>query len=448
MRKNRTREITAIACGIAALLAGPWSVARAQATPADSVKATPVVIDRVVATVEDHAVLQSEVDLMYKQYLMQNKQTELAPDQEKTLRDEILQALIADQLLLIQAEKDAIKVDEKDVDAAVDRQIDQNKRDLGGDEAFGKQLADDGLTIDQLKAIYREKARSQLLIYMLDRKITDGLEATDRDVQAYYKDHAAELPKRPATVTLAHILVAPQPADSVREAALAKITALAKRLQAGESFAKVASESSDCPSAKYGGSLGLLKLGDLNNPPFEEAARKLAVGEVSPPVLTEFGYHLIKVEGIEGDQVRLRHILVKIEPTPDDLKRAADLAEVVRTEIVDGADFAKEAAQYSSDFASKDKGGLIGEIPVETLPAEIRDLIKGLPAGGIAPLMKDPRGFRILKVLAWTPERAYALDEARDELRRIVLQQKRQEKLASYIGELKTKYSIEIKGAQ
>lgn len=440
--------MTAIACAAAALLAGPWNGARAQVQSVDSLKARPVLIDRVVATVEDHAVLQSEVDVMFKQYLMQNKQTELPPDQEKTLREQILQALISDQLMLIQAEKDGIKVEEKDVDAAVDRQIEQNKRDLGGDEAFDTQLAAEGLTLDQLKSIYREKARSQLLIYMLDQKITQGLEPTDRDVQAYYKDHAAELPKRPATVTLAHILIAPQPADTVQQAALAKITAIAKKLQAGEDFAAVASQYSDCPSAKYGGNLGLLKLEDLNNPPFEEAARKLAVGEVSPPVLTEFGYHIIKLEGVERDQVRLRHILVKIEPTPEDLKRGAELAEIVRGEILDGADFAKTAAKYSSDYASKDKGGLVGEVPVETLPAEIRDLIKGLQPGGIAPVMKDTRGFRILKVLAWTPERTYALDEARDELRRIVMQQKRQEKLASYVGELKKKYSVEIKGEQ
>jgi peptidyl-prolyl cis-trans isomerase SurA len=438
--------MTAVACVAAALLAGPWSGARAQASATDSLKATPIVIDRVVATVEDRAVLQSEVEVMFKQYLLQNKQTELPPDQEKTLREEIVQALVADQLMLIQADKDGVKVEEKDVDAAVDRQIEQNKRDLGGDDAFEKQLAAEGLTLNQLRAIYRDKARSQLLIYMLDQKITQGLEATDRDVQAYYKDHAAELPKRPATVTLAHILIAPQPADSVRDAALAKITALANELKAGEDFATVATRSSDCPSAKYGGNLGLLKLEDLNNPPFAEAARKLAVGEVSPPVLTEFGYHLIKLEGVEGDQVRLRHILVKIEPTAEDLKRAAELAEIVREEVVGGADFAKEAAKYSTDFASKDRGGLVGEVPVETLPPEIKDLIKGLPAGGIAPVMKDTRGFRVLKIVAWTPERTYALDEARDELRRIVIQQKRQEKLASYVGDLKKKYSVEIKG--
>jgi len=445
------RALIAAACA-AAVGTAPWRGAAAQTSRPDSLAVTPLVIDGVVATVEDRAILKSDVDALFKQFLLQSKRASLPADEEKKVRSDVLQSLISDRLMAIQAEKDGIKVQDKEVDAAIDRQIEENKRDLGGDEAFNKALAAEGLTLEKLKAIYGEKLRSSLLVdKLMDKEIRSEVQVTDRDVQDYYKEHLAELPKRPPTVTLAHILIVPQASDTVRAAALAKITAIEKKVREGQDFAALAGQYSDCPSAKFGGNLGLLKLADLNNPGFEEAARKLTVGQVSPPVLTEFGYHLIKLEGVEGEQVRVRHILVTVQPTPRDLEQAAKLAEKVRAEIVGGADFTKMAERYSADRdttsrGAKGSGDFVGEVAIEDFPAEIRDLVKNVPAGDIAPVVKDAKGFRIMKILSWNAERPYSFDEAKDYLRQVVVQQKFQDRLAGYIGGLKKNYSVQIMG--
>jgi peptidyl-prolyl cis-trans isomerase SurA len=440
------RTVIAAAC---ALLVGATSGpdARSQSTLPDSLTVRPLLIDRVMATVEDRAVLKSEVDALLKQYLLQSQRTSLPADEEKAVREDILESLISDRLMAIQAEKDGIKVDDRELNAAVDRQIDENKRDLGGDDGFNKALEAEGLTIEKLRAIYEEKLRGSFLIdKLMDKEIRSEIQVTDREVEDYYRDHAAELQKRPATVTLAHILIVPQPTDSVRAAALAKITAIEQQLRDGKDFAALAREYSDCPSAKYGGSLGLIKLEDLNNPAFEEAARKLTVGQVSPPVLTEFGYHLIKLDGVEGEEVRVSHILVAVQPTPQDLERAAKLAETVRAEIIGGADFATMAERYSADRGSKGPGDFTSEVALEDMPAEIRELIKGVPAGEVAPVVKDAKGFRVLKILSWNEERPYTFAEAKDFCRQMALQQKFRDRLASYINELKKRYSVEIRG--
>jgi peptidyl-prolyl cis-trans isomerase SurA len=356
-------------------------------------------------------------------------------------------SLVADALLAIQAETDNIKVEAKEVDAAVDRAVEERKTALGGDEAFTRQLAAEGLTVEGLRAMYRDQIRSRLVINKFIReKLGPDIRVTETDVQEYYKAHVAELPKRPATVTVAHILIVPKPSGAVLAKALEKITMIEGKLKAGGDFAEIATGFSDCPSAKFGGSLGTLNLDDLNNPPFAEAARALAAGQTSKPVLTEFGYHIIRIEKVEGDQVTLRHILVRAEATPEDVADAAKLAEQVRSEIAAGADFAKEAAQHSGDYATKDAGGVIGEVPFENLPDQFKELIRGVPSGEVAQVMKEARGFRIVKVLGRNETRAYSYAEAKDELRGLLENQKVEERIGSYIEELKKSYSVVIKG--
>jgi peptidyl-prolyl cis-trans isomerase SurA len=442
------RKILAAVCAIcAAAIAAhaPNGHAFAQTLGPDTTSAG--VVDRIVATVEDRAIFQSEVDNEIKNFLIQTQRASLPPDEEKTMRQEALNSLIATALLTIQAERDNLRVEDKELDAAVERWIEQKKTDIGGDDAFEKQLAAEGLTMDALRERYRENIRTLLLIDKIKyQKIMPDVQVTEAEVREYYKAHLSEFPQKEPTVTIAHILIVPKPSETVLAKALEKITMIEGKLAAGEDFAATAKTNSDCPSAKFGGNLGTLNLDELNNPPFAEAARAIAVGQVSRPVLTEFGYHIIKIEGVEGDQVTLRHILVRAEAAPEDVEAAATLAGRVREEIAGGADFAKAAAQYSGDYATKDKGGVFGAVEIKNLPEQFKEAIKGVPAGGLAPVMKEERGFRIVKVLGWNEAGTYSFDEAKNQVRRLLMEQKIMEKMNAYVEELKKSYPVAIKG--
>jgi len=453
------RKILAAACAIcaAALVTHtPCAGAFAQALPPDSTGAgasaqgrvpdttsAKTYVDRIVATVEDRAIFQSEVDSEIRNFLMQAERTSLPPDEEKTLRQEALNSLIAMALLMIQADRDNIRVEDKDLEAAIDRWIEQKKTEIGGDEAFERQLAAEGLTMDALRDRYRDNIRTLLLREkIIYQKLLPDVKVTEAEVREYYKAHLSEFPQKEPSVSIAHILVVPKPSDAVLAKALEKITAIEAKLKAGSEFAATAKEYSDCPSAKFGGSLGTLNLDELGNPPFADAARTVAVGTVSGPVLTEFGYHLIKIEKIEGDQVTL----VRAEAAPEDVEAAAKLAERVRTEIAQGADFAQAAAQYSGDYGTKDKGGVFGAVEIKNLPDQFKEAIKGVPAGGLSPVMKEERGFRVVKVLSWNEAGTYTYDEAKDQVRRLLVEKKIMEKMGEYVEELKKNYDIAIKG--
>ncbi|MCX5753492.1 MAG: peptidylprolyl isomerase [Candidatus Krumholzibacteria bacterium] len=420
---------------------------RVGAAGAGTAASAPVIVDGIVATVEDRAIFKSEVDNEIKNLMIQTQRTSLPPDEEKTLRQEALQSLIATALLSIQADRDNLRVEEKELDAAVERWIAQKKTEIGGDDAFARQLAAEGLTMDTLRERYRENIRTLLLIDKIKyQKIMPDVQVTEAEVRAYYKAHLSEFPQKEPTVSIAHILIVPKPSEAVLAKALEKITMIEGKLKAGEDFAATAKAYSDCPSAKFGGNLGTLNLDELNNPPFADAARKVAVGQVSGPVLTEFGYHIIKIEGVEGDQVTLRHILVRAEPGAEDVEAAAKIAERVREELGGGADFAQEAAKYSGDYGTKDKGGVFGEVEIKNLPDKFKEGIKGVPAGGLAPVMKEERGFRIVKVLGWNEAGTYTYDEAKNQVRRVLTEQKIMEKMSAYVEELKKSYAIAIKG--
>jgi peptidyl-prolyl cis-trans isomerase SurA len=404
------------------------------------------VVDRVIAVVEDRAVFESELELEYKNHLMQNQRTSLAEDERKQVRQDILESLIGDLLMTVHAEKEGVDVGDSEVEEAVERRINENKSALGGEEAFKRQLEREGMTLQQLRQLYREKFRARILIErLLYREVVSVVEIKEPEVKEYYREHVNELPKRPATVKLAHILLMPRASEPALQEARKRIDEIYALVKAGGDFAEHARTYSEGPSAGNGGSLGYVRLEDLNNPAFESAVRNLTVGEVSEPVLTEFGWHIIKLEDVSGERVLVRHILVKVEVGEGDVTGTAELAERIRREILEGAEFGDMAARYSDDERTKDSGGEVGEIPLESLPEFFLEMLNGVEVGEISPVVRESKGFRIVKVLGRSPEREYTFDEARDELRRLIEQQKRQDRLKEYVDDLKDLYYVEVK---
>jgi peptidyl-prolyl cis-trans isomerase SurA len=407
-------------------------------------------IDRVIAVVEDRALLLSELEMEYRRYLFENQITSLPPDEEARLRAEFLDQLVAKLLMAVHAEQVGITVTDAEVDDELERALDDARAQSGGDEAFERELEKAGMTELQLRTQWREQIRVRRLYEGLMRKeLWKEGSVTEQEVRAYYREHQGELPRRPETVALAHILILPGSDESSREAAKGKIEEIEKKIKGGMDFAEAAKQYSEDPSAKFGGSLGFLRLEDIGSPPFEEAARKLVVGEMSPPVLTRFGWHLILLEGVSGDQVKLRHILVKTGTGDAEISTAAERAEMIRQKLLEGADFAEMAAEYSDDDKTRDSGGVIeGEISLESLKGKydyFLGMIKDLQPGDISPVIREQDGFRIVKILSRTPARPYTFAEAKDSLEEMIRQQKLQQRVDEYVQELKKIYYVDVK---
>ena len=405
------------------------------------------IVDRVVAVVEDKAVLQSEIELEYRNRLMQMQRTALTDEEDRQLREELLDAIVGELLLSVHAEKVGITVSDEEVFEEVERRIDEGMRMLGGEEAFAKQLEREGLTVEQLRSIWNEKIKTRILSErLMYSEVNRDVSVTEADVRRYYNEHLSEIPKRPATVSVSQILLLPSASGAIVEGARRRVEEIEEKLLAGTDFAELAREYSEGPSAKNGGSIGYVRLEDLNAPQFEAAVRKLVVGETSGPVLTEFGYHLIKLEDVRGEEVLVRHILITVQGEEDDWERAALLADSIRTRLVDGADFAEMAERYSGDRRAGGDPGSVVEAALADLPEHFREAVRDVEIGGISPVIREERGFRIVKVVGRAPQREYTFEEAREELKGLLERVRLQDRMTDYIEALKEKYYVEIKG--
>jgi len=251
-----------------------------------------------VATVDGHAIPVSEfnqaVEQVKKQYGGQFGVDFNSPQGKQMLQGiqrNIVSQLIDRELLLSEAEKQGIKASDADVDA----KLAEIKKQFPNDAAFQKGLSDNGMTIDELK----RRISKGLVIEKLQKATTRNVAVTDAQVADFYKLHPEQF-THPAEISARHILVqfdqkAKNPAKEDARA-LAKIKGIQSQLLHGGDFAKLAAANSDDPGSKdRGGELGFFTKGRMV-PEFEKATFGLKKGQISSPVKTKFGYHLIQRE--------------------------------------------------------------------------------------------------------------------------------------------------------
>jgi peptidyl-prolyl cis-trans isomerase C len=205
------------------------------------------------------------------------------------LKKNVLETLINRELLYQDSRKRGIKVRTN----RVEEQIAAVKRGFPSDAEYEKTLERLEISEEEMRVQIKKGMAIEKLI---EEKITPGLEVPEKEVKSYYNNRP-ELFKRPEQVKARHILIKvdPKATESQKVEARKKITEIQWKLKGGEEFAELAKAYSEGPSAPKGGDLGYFGRGKMVKP-FEDAAFTLKPGEVSKPVETRFGYHLILVE--------------------------------------------------------------------------------------------------------------------------------------------------------
>ena len=406
------------------------------------------IIDRIVAVVEDEAIFESDVDQAVRQYFFQKGQTSVTPAERDDVFKDALDNLINDKLVIAQAGRLGIDVPFADVEAQVQKSIDENTKQLGGDDAFNKQLEAEGLTLDELKKLYRTQIRNRMLVERVLQKdmAKERKDPTPEELRKFYDDNKSRLPLRPEVAHLKTIFIGFDTSSGSTGEAKKKIEALRARIMAGEKFEDVAKAESDDPSSALGGDLGFVKPEDLREPNFAKAASSLAIGQLSEPVLTMYGYHLIEVTDKHPDtgEVRLRHILVRAEPSDKDIEEVFATANQIHTDLVAGASFDSLAARYNTDPAA-DKHGDLGWLKVSELPEFFRDVLSNLKPGDISQVTRESTGFRIVQLVQRDAERPYEFTEIENELKGYYEQQRFGSSYEEYVKELRKKFSVEMR---
>jgi peptidyl-prolyl cis-trans isomerase C len=208
-------------------------------------------------------------------------------EQLQILKTQVLENLINLELLYQQSQNNGINIEE----TAINEQLKTIQKRFPDEDGFKKAL----LKINLSEADLRTQIRRELAVrQLIDKQFVEKTIVSDKESKMYYDSHPDDF-KKPEMVKACHILIKTEPLadDSHKAEARKKIEDIRNRLKKGEDFATLAKEFSQCPSSAKGGDLGYFTRGQMVKP-FADAAFSLAPGEISSPVETKFGYHLIK----------------------------------------------------------------------------------------------------------------------------------------------------------
>ncbi|PIY08266.1 MAG: peptidylprolyl isomerase [Flexibacter sp. CG_4_10_14_3_um_filter_32_15] len=312
------------------------------------------VADKIIVKVDNYIILKSELELSYQNYLRSQDGT---PDENA--KCEILRQLLFNKVMYAKAEIDSVIVLDEQVESEASNRLSMMIERAGGDEKkleeyLGKSLAD-------IKEELLEPIKEQLTIQKMRSEITADAKVTPSQVRKFYKLIPTDsLPFLPAEYEVAQLLVYAKVSKQEKDRVRKQLLDIRTRIKAGEDFAVLAKEfSADLGSAAQGGNLGYRERGELV-PEYEAASFALKPMEISEPIESEFGFHLIQLLERRGNLINTRHILIRPKPSAADMVYTNKFVDSLRNLIVkDSLTFAKAVFEHSADRSSKNNGGRI-----------------------------------------------------------------------------------------
>ena len=357
-------------------------------------------LDRIVAIVNDDIIARSELDARLDQVRDRLRRSGTVPPPERTLRRQVLERMVLNRLQLQLARSSGIRVDDERLNATLLRIAEQNNLTL---REFRDTLEREGHEF----AKFREEIRDEIMVSEVRRRrVESQVHISQRDIDDYMstmESQGAEADRH--RYRMQHILISVPDGASVEEIAEARARTerLLEEIRGGADFASVAVTHSDGQQALEGGDLGWRPASDLPTM-FGDALLRLEVGEITEPIRSASGFHLVKLidkrdsERQMVRQTRARHVLIALDELTDDTAARRQLS-ALRERIVNGEDFGEIARIHSDDSGSAPKGGDLGWIdPGNTVPVFERAM-DSLEPGGLSRPFRSQFGWHIVQVL-------------------------------------------------
>lgn len=405
-------------------------------------RVAPTKMDRIIAVVDQSVITEQELANRIKTVSAQlEKQGTPLPAQE-VLEKQILERLIVDSLQLQLAAQTGLKVDDTMLDKTIERIAAQNKMDVA---EFKDALENDGLSMRQ----FREDIRNEITISRLrEREVDNKLTVSDGEIdnllttQSNRGDDQDEF-------EISHILVR-TPEDSSPEdldKARAKTDIVLKELADGKDFAQVSASFSDTPNALEGGQMGW-KTGSQIPALFLDALKPMQTGEVSKPIRSPNGFHILKLTNRRGgattlmiDQTHARHILIKLSEVVSE-KDAKQKMDSIKERLDNGVKFEEMARQYSEDGSANNGGDLGWVNPGDTVP-QFEKAMNELGAGEFSEPVQTPFGWHIIQVLE-RRKQDMSKEATRLKARQEIRARKSDEAYQDWIRELRDRAFVEL----
>ena len=401
-------------------------------------------IDGIAAIVGENIILKSDVSQVVGMTALQ-RGLDVSKDMAilEKLQGEVLGSLIDQKVILEMAKLDSIEVAEKDVERALEQQIETFIMRAGTEKMAETML---GQSLNDFRREYWYDMRDRLITEQYQQQLIMSVNINRENVVNFFTSYKDSLPRFPVTMKIRHLLIRIKPSEKSRSDAEKKINTVRERILAGESFSALAEIYSADPGSKNnGGSLGYIRRNQMVKD-FETIAFTQEINMLSEPVETSFGFHILETTEKSGEKIKVRHILISPAITEEDETNTYNYAMMLRDSSKNLASFKKLVTKYSDDEPTKKIGGDLGWItPTNSPIPAIAEVLGLLEKDECSRPVKSDLGYHLLWVEAVKPGGRPSLETHWVEIEEIALNHKRMEYFQEWVASARTNIFIDIK---
>jgi len=401
-----------------------------------------ILLDRVASVVENKIVLMSDVVLAANAVAAQQQ---INPNTNPLAYKKILESSresMVEQLLIIEmAEQDSVEILDKDIDKALNQQIDNIIARTGSKElaeaALGKKISD-------FKRSYRDDIKGKLLAEKYTSSLTTSINVSRGDVIDFFNTYKDSIPSFPTLYKTHHILIEIKPSEESVKNSFNKANDIRNKILNGEiSFDDAAKTYSADPGSKdRGGNLGYVPRGTFVQE-FDKVVFTVEKNILTKPVKTQYGHHIIEVLERTGEKVLARHILIRTETTDLDKKKTYETINNIKNDITNFDDFYEAAANFSDDKTSNSSGGFLGMIDLEYYQVpELKKEISTIKTKTISSPIETDFGYHLIWVDEIQEGGPPTLETNWLELEEMALNKKKSDWYQTWINKIKSQFYI------
>lgn len=403
-------------------------------------------IDGIIARVGDYVILDSDIDKSYLELSSQGNSV------KEITRCQMLGKLLEDKLYAHQAVQDSIKVSDSEVKGMMDERLNYMVDQLGSIDKVVKYYKKN--SEEEFRTFFFDILKENKLTSEMQKKIVDAVEITPEEVRSFFKTiPVTELPVFGAEMEVAQIVITPKVSAVDKQKVIDKLNGFKKEIQEGSSFYTKAVLYSQDPGSRSNGGFYKMNRKTPFVKQFKDVAFSLAEGEISAPFETDFGYHIIYVEKIKGQEIELRHILLTPAVSEESLKEAKEKIALIRKRIEDKEiTFAEAARTMSDEKETRVNGGALINPKTQDTRFELTKMdpslysqVSNLKEGEIsAPFMEDEQGKKKFKLITVTNRiNEHTADYAKDytKIKELALKEKQIKAIGKWFeGNIKDTY--------
>ena len=398
------------------------------------------ILDRIAAIVGTEIILESEIDQILEQQRAYIKEG----TDEKEVRSKILESMISNKVLYDIAINDTtIIVAEEEIEGILENRVKSIVANVGGEDILIEKY---NTTISKLKMEYRDDIKRSIFVDRLKGKKLRKVKISRREVENFFESNKDSLPIIKENVLLSNLVIGFNSKAVSEEQTYQAAKDIEKEISEGKiTFEEAAKKYSEDSSSERGGDIGTTKRGDLV-PEYEKMAYGLDINEISIPVKSQFGYHIIKLTEMNGEKIRTSHILIKFKIKQSGFEDALKTVLTIKDSISNKfMTFEEAVKKYSDDEKSRMNNGQIGVLNMEDMDSENQEIFRALEIGGISEPFKKENGYYIFKLLDRQEAHTVNLNTDYSRIKDWALNKKREKELENWVEKLKDLVFIEIK---